>query len=309
MNIFIFVIGCFAVGLTARHVEPKTIQLSHWINKAIINLIFPIMVLSSAPDIKFSSSSVFIIASPWLLGCLFLIPLCIWASRKFGLDRQEEAVMILLSLLGNTAFLGIGMVRAFLGEASIPSAVLYDQMGSFMLLSIIGTLVIAIYSHQGNKTEKRIAWVWIILRKILSFPPFIALCTSFFIPSTDSFGSFLPILKWIGAAIVPLALIVVGLQIEFRVKKKHRLPILFALGLKMLVLPLATLLSAKVAGVSNPQFNVAILQSAMPPMVTPAIMLISAGIAPRLAASILGIGTLAGFVTLPLWAYFLTGTV
>jgi len=309
MEIFALVIGCFAIGLIARSIEPRTILLSSWINKIIINLIFPIMVLSAAPDIKFSINSLFVVLAPWLCGACLFIPFCVWASRKLHLSHQEEAVVILLSILGNTAFLGLGMVRAFLGESSIPSAVLYDQMGSFMILSIVGTIVIAVYSHQGADKESRIPSITTILRKVISFPPFIALFISFFIPSTESLGPFLVPFKWIGGAIVPLALIVIGLQIELRVDTRHHRPIFLVLCLKMLVLPLLTLISAIVFGVSNPQFSTSVFQAAMPPMVTPAIMLINARIAPKLAASILGIGTLTGFITLPLWAHLLTNVV
>ena len=305
MEIFILVIVCFLAGLITQKIEPKTVQWSSWINKLIINLIFPGIILATAPDIRFSSDSLFVAASPWVFGCLFFVPLCIWLSRKFDLSREEEAVLILLSILGNTAFLGIAMVRTFLGEASIPSAVLYDQLGSFLILATIGSIVIAVYSSQGKDGNHRLPAMTVLLRKIICFPPFMTLIISFLIPSTESLGVLIVPLKWLGALIIPLALIAIGLQIDFRVEARHRKIILMVLCLKMLVLPVLTLAAAKALGISNPQFNASVFQAAMPPMLTPAIMLIEARIAPKLAASVLGIGTISSFISLPAWAYLI----
>lgn len=306
MEIFSLVVGCFAIGLIAKSIEPKIVNISSYINKLIINVIFPIIILSIMPDLEFNTSLVFVALTPWI-GFVVFIPCAIWVSRVLKLDDSERAVVILLSILGNTAFLGIGMARSFLGEESIASAILYDQLGSFMILSTLGTTIIAIYSNKGNKkggSSKPSATT--VIQKVISFPPFIALIISFFIPSTASFGSLLELFKLIGSTIVPLALIVIGLQIELKVEKRHRKPILAVICMKMLVLPTLTLVAAIAFGISNPQFNASVFQAAMPSMVTPAIMLIEARIAPKLAASILGIATLAGFITLPAWAYLLT---
>ena len=183
MEIFTLVISCFAIGLIARNIEPRTIQLSHWINKIIINLILPVIVLSTAPDIRFNSSSLFVITAPWIFGCLLFIPLCIWLSRKLHLNRQEEAVVILLSILGNTAFIGIAMTRSFLGEASIPPAILYDQLGNFTILATLGTIVIAIYKNQTD-LEKNGACpsATTIIRKVVCFPPFCRTADKLFYP-------------------------------------------------------------------------------------------------------------------------------
>lgn len=314
MDIFALVVGCFALGLIARNLEPKTVQFASVINRLIIYVFFPSVVLSTAPDIVLNQSAIFVFASPWVIGFLLFIPFCLWLSRRLQLSHQEEGVLILLSILGNTAFLGIAMVRSLLGEDSVPQAILYDQMGSFMILAILGAIVIAIYSpnnvHRQNGGKqpaetKRMPPVSSIVKNIICFPPFLALMLSFFIPSTESMGALLPVLKLIGSAIVPMALIVIGLQIELKVEKRHRGVLLAILGLKMLILPALTLAAAFLLGISSLQLKTSVLQAAMPPMVTPAIMLIEARIAPKLTASVLGIGTLAAFIALPAWAYLL----
>lgn len=316
MDIFALVVGCFSLGLIIRNLNPSSLCLTNGINKLIIYVLFPCVVLSTTPDIDFNQSAVFTFTSAWVIGLFVFIPLCLWLSRRLKISPEEEAVLILLSILGNTAFVGIAMVNTLLGKEYVPSAVLYDQLGSFMILATLGAAIVAVYSPNAKQEQahesKANPSIWgkmpplySIVKSIISFPPFIALLISFFIPSSQSFGALLPILKWVGSAIVPLALIVIGLQIEIRVEPHHRKILLIALGLKMLILPALTFVIAMALNISNTQMKASVLQAAMPPMMTPAIMLIEARIAPRLTASILGIGTLASFITLPICTYLL----
>ena len=61
------------------------------------------------------------------------------------------------------------MVRALLGEDALPYAVVYDQFGTFVLLSTFGLYVLAKYSGDAPPTGKQ------ILLRILKFPPVWAL--------------------------------------------------------------------------------------------------------------------------------------
>ena len=56
----------------------------------------------------------------------------------------------------------------------------------------------------------------------------------------------------------------------------------------MLLLPSITLTAAVILGIANPQFHAAVFQAAMPPMVTPAIMLMEARIATQAGCQHIG---------------------
>ncbi len=56
------------------------------------------------------------------------------------------------------------------------------------------------------------------------------------------------------------------------------------------------------AGGSGDVVDVSVLQAAMPPMVTAAVVASEAGLDERLASALAGIGVLAAMVILPLWA-------
>jgi predicted permease len=62
------------------------------------------------------------------------------------------------------------MVKAFFGDQAIPYALLYDQLGSFIALAIYGSIILAYYGTE----KENITWIN-IAKKVISFPPFIAL--------------------------------------------------------------------------------------------------------------------------------------
>lgn len=306
MSLFITVLGCLFAGLIARKIDTRAMLATPWLNGLIIYFILPCIVLTSIPDISVEPSSFFLIFAPWATYAL-MIPFCLWACRRMKLDLASTGAITLLCILGNTAFLGIGMVRSFLGEDAVGPAVVYDQLGSFLALCILGSVTIAICTAPSSSTPESKSRIKIgdIIKKIISFPPFIALVVAVFIPSSNNFGPFLVLMKWVGLSILPIALFVVGLQMKLSIQPEHRLPVAFALGIKLILIPLFVLIAAVSLKISQPNFNTAVFQAAMPSMVTPAIMLISANIAPRLVSSILGTGTLVAMMSLPFWAYVL----
>ena len=115
-----------------------------------------------------------------------------------------------------------------------------------------------------------------------------------------------------GKSLMPLALIVIGLQFQPQLLEDHKRPLLAAVSLKMMVAPLLALglfalLSANGIAYSadNPVRLATIFEAAMPSMITPGILAIQAGLAPRFCATVLGYSTLFSFAWLPLIAYLI----
>lgn len=77
-------------------------------------------------------------------------------------------------------------------------------------------------------------------------------------------------------------------------------PLIFGLGLKLLVAPLLALLVCRLLGLSGLPVNVAIIEAGMPPMVVASALAVIAGMDGELAVALAGIGIVCSFVTLPL---------
>jgi predicted permease len=67
----------------------------------------------------------------------------------------------------------------------------------------------------------------------------------------------------------------------------------------MLALPALAFVVASLGGATPDVLRVAVLESAMPPMVTAGALAAAAGLAPELAAALVGYGILLSLVTLP----------
>jgi predicted permease len=74
----------------------------------------------------------------------------------------------------------------------------------------------------------------------------------------------------------------------------------------MFAVPALLLLVAVLTGeVDGIEWSASLLQSAAPPMVTAGIIAIAAGLEEELVVSVVGVGTLLSFVSLPLFALVL----
>src|SRR5690606_15970091 len=111
----------------------------------------------------------------------------------------------------NTSFLGIPLTEAWLGRAAVPWAVLYDQLGSFLALTIYGSFVIA--THAPGVARR--PTVGALARRVATFPPFLALLAAVAVKALAPEG--LPTvlsgaLGAIAASLVPTVMVAVGLQ-------------------------------------------------------------------------------------------------
>ena len=201
---------------------------------------------------------------------------------------------MLLVPLGNTSFFGIPMVEAFFGEQYIPYALLYDQVGTFLALATYGTIVIAIFSDQGKADFSS------ILKKIITFPPLIALVIAFLSFAFPIPAQLNTMLEALAATLIPLVIIAVGLKMEFRMEKAHLSPMLTGLGIKLILAPLIALGIIYSLNLKGEAAFVAIFEAGMPPQISAWALAMKAGLSPKLGAMMVGFGIIISLLTLPL---------
>ena len=143
----------------------------------------------------------------------------------------------------------------------------------------------------------------IIIKKVLTFPPFIALLVALVVLlSETSYPATLEtLLQVIGMTLVPAVMVAVGLQLQFSVPKADVSPFFASLILKLLVLPLVAMLVFWLSPLSGLPVKVAMLEAAMPPMITAGAIAMAAGLKPRLVSAIIGYGVICSAVTIPIW--------
>ncbi|HEY6877276.1 MAG TPA: AEC family transporter, partial [Polyangiales bacterium] len=193
------------------------------------------------------------------------------------------------------SFLGFPLCSALLGEQSLTYAAVYDQLGSFLLLAFVAPLALARAAGSASSLSSS-------LRKVLSFPPFIALIVALLPWPRPAWLA--PVLTQIGAALMPAALFAVGLRLRLTPPRPFGA---FAMGL-LLKLVISPALAWGLMALWDPPravLEVAILEAAMPAMITAGAMAMAAGIAPELAAALVGWGVVGALFSVPAWAALL----
>lgn len=289
MEQFGFIIVLLLIGLILQK-TPAPIDFAKSLNFFVIYVSLPATILVQIPNVHFDLSAFWLILIPWILLPLSII-LVLWITKTS--TKEQRAAMLLVVPLGNTSFLGIPVIEALLGADAIPYLLVYDQFGTFLILSFYATAVVATY--ETGKVHKRQ-----IFKKLLLFPPFGFLLLG--LGAGDMPSSILPYIQALSATLVPLALISVGYSLHFGKELEYSL-LVKGLTIKLLIMPLVALGILWMFDVELLVLKTAVLESAMPSMITAGALAIAAGFAPRLAAAMVGYGLIVSLVTLPLWLW------
>jgi len=286
---FAFIIALLLIGIALQK-APAPVDFAKSLNFFVIYVSLPATVLIQVPKIHFDLSAFGVILIPWLL-LPIVIALVILMTRNY--PPHVRAALLLVMPLGNTSFVGIPIVHTLLGEEAIPYVLMYDQFGTFLMLSLYGAAVIARY--ETGAFHKRL-----IMKKLLFFPPFIFLVFALVYGEMPSLTQ--PYLKLLSSTLVPLALVSVGYSMKFGGEIDYGL---FArsLVLKLVIMPLIAFGVLFAMGTDPLALKTAVLESGMPSMITAGALAIAAGFAPRLSAALVGYGIVVSLVTLPLIAY------
>ncbi len=265
------------------------------INKFVVYVSLPALVLHAVPALRWDPSLLVLVLVPWATLVLG-VAACLAASRAFRWPRPVEGALLLCAPLGNTSFLGLPLLAAVRGPEAVQYGLIYDQAGSFLILSTYGVFVLARYSGAAPPTAAT------IIRRVLTFPPFLALVIALLpLPRPAALDTGL---ARIGDTLAPLAMFAVGMRLRLR-PPAERSALALGIAIKMLLLPLCTYAVTKLLGLQGLAVEVAILEAAMPAMLTASALASMAGLAPQLCAALAGYGIMVSFVLVPLWAALL----
>ena len=298
MENFILIFICLACGMFLQHRDVFADNAPLTLNLYVIWIALPALILCQVPTLSFSTDLFVLLVMPWLMTALGAV--LVWiTSRLLEWSREVTGVLLLTVPLGNTSFLGIPMIDAFFGMDMVSYGIIYDQFGSFMALSTYGSFILALYSKQQHQSVRTIA------KRVFSFPPFLALLIALLFAKPLQHVAIAEGLSLIASSIVPVVMFAIGLQLKIKLAPGQTLPFCFALSVKLLIAPFVALSLCQLAGIDTPASKIAVFEAGMPPMVTAGAMAMSAGLAPRLAAALVGWGILLSFATLSLLALFL----
>lgn len=295
---FALILAMLTLGMLFARLKLLPANAPEVLNLVVLYVCLPAAVLIYVPRLQVDVSLLGVIVTPWILAVATVLLVGL-ATRQFGFRPDEHAVLLLCVALGNTSFIGYPMVRALLGEDALPYAVVYDQFGTFILLSTFGLYVLAKYSGDAKPTARD------VVMRIVKFPPVWALLFGLTLMPEQPAHWIASALQKLSDALLPLVMLAVGLSIQLKLPRDEVKPLAVGLVLRLLVMPALALPLSLLFGMQGTMLHANVLESAMPPMITAGALAIAHNLAPRLAAAMVGYGILLSIVTLPAWAWLL----
>jgi predicted permease len=301
MDSIILIFLCLIAGVVLRRLKIFPPTAHTVLNQFVITISMPGLALFYLPKITLGTQLLLPLGVAWIgfaLSWLFFAGLGKWLRWP----KKMIGCLVLTAGLGNTAFVGFPVIEALFGKQGLETAIVVDQPGTFVVASTLGILVAASYSKGQAGTAG-------LLRKVVSFPPFIAfgigVCMN--LAGYDFYDAIQPVFQRLGNTVTPIALTAVGMQLQIQRKSRHWGFLTLGLGFKLLFMPLFFFLLYRLAlGSSGIVADVSIMEAAMAPMITAAILASAYGLKPRLAGMMVGVGIPVSFITLAFWYWLLT---
>jgi len=292
--ILLFVCLIIGIVLKKSKIIPENFHTS--LNAFVINISLSAFSLYYISKIELNSSVIYPVLVVWI-GIFAAILFFAGLGKIFGWKSSLIGALIMCAGFGNTSFVGIPLIQAMYGEEGLKTVMLVDQPG-FVALSTVGILVANFYSGSKDSLLKH-------LSKILKFPPFIAFVIALLLNifSIEIPKDFDEVLMKLGATTVPLALVSVGSQMQWKkIEKKEGFHLFIGLLFKLVLLPLLILVIYKyIFHQSGDVIDICILEAAMAPMITAAIIASAHDLEPKFCNLMVAVGIPLSILTVGIW--------
>ncbi len=279
---------CWLIGSRTK-VHPRIIWFAE---RYVLNFSLPAVIIAKMTTVKIDTDLLIPFIAAWacIIGCSSAV---YFIGRARHWPRHTLGALMLVAVLGNTSFLGLGMVRGLLGEDHLSAAIAYDQLGTFLGLAIYGSYISGRFGTGESGARA-------IVKRLSRFGPFLALLTVIPLRMVHLDDGVLRVLNDIGLTVAPVAMGALGLRFTLRVDKSVLGPAITGLVIKMMAVPaLLVLVAAIFASTRDLMWSTSILEAVAPPMVTAGVVAVAAGFDEKLVAFVVGVGTLASFIWLP----------
>ena len=296
MSNLILLFVCLIIGIVLKKskIIPENFHTS--LNAFVINISLSAFSLLYISKIELNSSVIYPVLVVWI-GIFAAILFFAGLGKIFGWKSSLIGALIMCAGFGNTSFVGIPLIQAMYGEEGLKTVMLVDQPG-FVALSTVGILVANFYSGSKDSLLKH-------LSKILKFPPFIAFLVALLLNifSIEIPKDFDEVLMKLGATTVPLALVSVGSQMQWKkIEKKEGFHLFIGLLFKLVLLPLLILVIYKyIFHQSGDVIDICILEAAMAPMITAAIIASAHDLEPKFCNLMVAVGIPLSILTVGIW--------
>ena len=300
MDNIILLFACLVIGVILRRLERVPDNAHVAINAFIINVSLPALTLAQIHAVALQPSLIYAALMPWLLfaasAALFWL-----VGKALRLPRTITGALVVVGGLGNTSFIGLPMIESFYGPSGMPTGIMIDQLGTYLVLSTIGILIVCVYSEAAVSPRE-------IAKRIATFPPLLALLVALALMPFNYPAWAGNVLNRLGGTLAPLALVSVGLQLRLGSLRGNGVPVAMGLGYKLVLGPLLiALIYIGVIGLHGRTMQITLFEAAMAPQIGGSIVAMQYGLNAQVITLMVGLGTMLSFITLPAISYLSGG--
>ncbi|RYZ71661.1 MAG: AEC family transporter [Proteobacteria bacterium] len=300
MSSFVLIFTCFALGILFQRFKIFPERSFVVLNRFVIYISLPALTIVLIHRLDLNGHWVVPVSMAWIQYGIAAI-LIANLGRLRGWNRNTIGALVLTSGLGNTSFVGFPLLEALYGPEAIGTGVLVDQPGTFFVASTLGVATAAYFSGTSSQPS-------VLLKKVFSFPPLLALIAAFCLRPFPLPLSAENMLDRLGATLIPLALVSVGMQIRLDRERLRQKWQKLSLGLffKLALMPAFFLvLYFILLGDRSAVSRITIIESAMAPMITAGVLAEEYGLDAELSSLMIGMGIPLSLITVPLWDFLI----
>lgn len=236
----------------------------------------------------------------WLGACVAVYALVMAVAIARRCSPGEAAIEAQCATIGNTGFFGIPLMTALAGPTVVPPMLLMLMIDTVVFPVIVTTIVAG--------SQGRIGWRVIaqVARGIAGNPMIVAILAGLL---WSALGLHMPapmdeFVTMLAAAATPAALFAIGASLAGKSAERVQVAAWLSFG-KLVLLPLAMLAAAGLAGLDPDLRAIAVIYAAMPVAGNVYMLAQHYGLAPQRVSSAILLSTAASVITLPLvlhWA-------
>ena len=293
MPVFIFVALGYGFKMIKHDISESLIEF-------VIYFSLPALALVKIRELEFDEIVLNIIFIAYLTMFIATV-VSYFIGKALKLERKVLATFMVVSIFGNTSFVGFSYVESMFSSKELVYPLVYDQIGSFVALLTIGMVLIAWGAGREEKTTIKQKF------KMIMTPPLMAIIAAVLLHGVV-FPDFVEgILIKLEYTLIPLVTMIVGMKLEIKAFKNFFRESMVALGIKMILVPLIMLVILyPFFDFSATWMRVTFIEIAMPPMTMATVLAIRGGLNKDLAINTLGLGILFSFIVIPTWNFILS---
>ena len=286
------IILMIALGYFLKRIDFLSVNDVSTLNNIVIYILLPCMIFSALYSADLSSISKLgilpfvILASSFITGFVSYFIL-----KRFNLSDKQFWSVLVTVMIANTAFMGYPVNLGIYGQEGFLRAIFCDiaTLCIFLILSFILIL-------KFGGTAKT------AVRKITFFPPLwaVILGLSFNFLNIPIGPVLDNTINYLGQGAIPLIMLALGLSIDFSGLSRSKSMIVFTSIFKLMFFPFVAFLFVSFLGLSDLQYNVTIIEAAMPSGMLSLLLSISYKLDYQLTSDCILINTVISLITLPI---------